>query len=53
MSSQQQQKEQDGELANGAKKSRALAIIDGVLKQEQRGQREETRQAKAGRDREL
>ena len=41
MSSQQQQKrvaEQDGEHANGAKRSRALAITNGEVKQEQRAQ---------------
>jgi len=44
MSSQQQQKrvpDQDGEHANGAKRSRALAIPNGEVKQEQRGQGEE------------
>jgi hypothetical protein len=41
MSSQQQKRvaeQQDGEHANGAKKCRALAIPNGEVKQEQRGQ---------------
>jgi hypothetical protein len=52
MSSPQQQHKrvaQDGEHANGAKRSRALAIPNGEVKEEQRGQRgEEGRQGGQG-----